>query len=330
MSTSLLRLIALGAPLEIDDDALAVFLRLGFFVGNDTPFRAIRAVPPNVTFQWEPTRFVVSGGYVQSQPCGLTREEALDAYIESFRRAVQRRLPVDARFAVPLSGGRDSRHILLELCHLGYRPQFCITIPRYPPRAPEDERVATLLTRELGVPHTLLPQLPRSTSTARSAQKLADAHVCGRARLVSPDDRAFGGDPAQLVYRRNGWSALSRRTFSFAPGICTTFGDGRFDDLAESILTRFGVLTEGFLDRVLHPRYRERLGRDRAKRRFAQDLRLHAAAPDPTKSFNFWNRTRREIALVPYGMMRATCALSSALTWITMYSTCSSRCRRGS
>ena len=308
VSTSLLRLIALGAPLEIDDEALAVFLRLGFFVGNDTPFRAIRAVPPNVTFQWEPARFVVSGGYVQAEPCGLTREQALDAYIEAFRRAIQRRLPVDARFSVPLSGGRDSRHILLELCHLGYRPQFCITIPRYPPRAPEDERVAALLTRELGVPHTLLPQLPRTAQ--REAHKNTLTHMCADEHtwylpMIEHLERS-----GATVYDGMG-GALSVAGRFLSPSRLTMFGDGRFDDLAEDILKRFGVLSEGFLNRVLHPRYREKLGWNRAKRRLARDLRLHAGAPDPTKSFNFWNRTRREIALVPYGMMRRVRAVFS-------------------
>jgi hypothetical protein len=38
-------LLAMGAPAAFDYDALAVFLRLGFFVGDDTPFASIRAVP---------------------------------------------------------------------------------------------------------------------------------------------------------------------------------------------------------------------------------------------------------------------------------------------
>src|SRR6185436_3665545 len=46
VSTSLSKLIALGAPTHLDEAGLAVFLRLGFFIGQDTPFKAIKVVPP--------------------------------------------------------------------------------------------------------------------------------------------------------------------------------------------------------------------------------------------------------------------------------------------
>jgi len=38
VSTDLGTLIERGAPTELDFDALAVFFRIGFFVGSDTPF----------------------------------------------------------------------------------------------------------------------------------------------------------------------------------------------------------------------------------------------------------------------------------------------------
>ena len=156
-STSPLRLLAGGAPAELDADALSVFLRLGFFVGEDTAFRAIRAVPPDADVRWENGVLQMSGKYCHGKPLNLSRDSALDAYISLFRQAVQRREPVDDNFVVPLSGGRDSRHILFALCHLGRRPRFAVTIPRYPPRAPEDERVAALVARVAGVEHRLLP-----------------------------------------------------------------------------------------------------------------------------------------------------------------------------
>lgn len=47
ISTSLVQLLELGAPGEWNDAAMAVFLRLGFFLGEDTPVVHIRAMPPN-------------------------------------------------------------------------------------------------------------------------------------------------------------------------------------------------------------------------------------------------------------------------------------------
>jgi hypothetical protein len=53
--------------------------------------------------------------------------------------------------------------------------------------------------------------------------------------------------------------------------------------------------------------------RDLARQRLAQELERHAAAPDPGKSFHFWNRLRRELALVPCVMMRSVAAVHTPL-----------------
>jgi len=46
---------------------------------------------------------------------------------------VQRRLPAgDERVIVPLSGGRDSRHVLFELVAQRCRPIETVTIHHYP------------------------------------------------------------------------------------------------------------------------------------------------------------------------------------------------------
>ncbi len=53
VSPSICRILARGAPTELDADALAVFLRIGCFVGEDSAFRAVRAVPPAAHFTWQ-------------------------------------------------------------------------------------------------------------------------------------------------------------------------------------------------------------------------------------------------------------------------------------
>ena len=51
----------------------------------------------------------------------LTRAEAIEHYASLFRTAVLKREP-GGDFALPLSDGRDSRHIFLELCRAGRNP----------------------------------------------------------------------------------------------------------------------------------------------------------------------------------------------------------------
>jgi hypothetical protein len=82
------------------------------------------------------------------------------------------------------------------------------------------------------------------------------------------------------------------------------FEAGRMRELATRLLNSLSRSDEPFLMRVIRTPFRDALSFDRAVARFADELELHRGAADPIKSFNFWNRIRRELALVPYGMIR--------------------------
>src|SRR5437899_3178521 len=160
LSTSILRLLAEGASAELNYSGLAVFLRLGAFLAEDTPFREIRAVPPNASFEWRNGVLSVAGGMRHAKPQRLSRNAALDAYILLFREAIRRRQPPAEDFAVPLSGGRDSRHILLALCEAGHRPALCVTARYFPPgdMAAGEIEIARDLTTALAVRHVVIEQ----------------------------------------------------------------------------------------------------------------------------------------------------------------------------
>jgi len=158
LSNSILKLIELGAPTELDDAALAVFLRRGFFLGEDTAFRAIRAVPPDASFEWKDGKLRVAGQPALGKAVPWTRGEAIDAFIAIARAAIRRRLPSVEDVALPLSGGRDSRHILLELCEAGHQPRFCVTVKHFPPRNNSDAECAAQITKALGINHVILNQ----------------------------------------------------------------------------------------------------------------------------------------------------------------------------
>jgi len=67
ISPNLVRLLQEGAPLDIDREAVAVYLHLGFFIGNQTPFRHIKVVPPNRSFTWDGTLHVEEVRHIGSQ-----------------------------------------------------------------------------------------------------------------------------------------------------------------------------------------------------------------------------------------------------------------------
>jgi asparagine synthase (glutamine-hydrolysing) len=302
ISPSLVKLVDSGAPTAFDEAALAVFLRLGFFLGDDTPFQSIRTVPPDGLLTWEQGTLTVSGGYRIVAPQRIARDAAIDGFIDLFRQSIRRRPPAEQDVIVPLSGGRDSRHILFELCESGQRPAYTVTIPRFAPRASEDERLAPIIAREAGVRHLLLTQT--ASRFGPELRKNWDTHLCAdeHAWYASMVDELSG--KAGTIYDGLGGALSVPNRFHSREG-WRCFEAGRLRELAAALLGALSRSDEPFLMRVIREPYREALSFDRAVDHFAAELERHVAAPDPIKSFNFWNRIRRELALVPYAMMRA-------------------------
>jgi asparagine synthase (glutamine-hydrolysing) len=300
LSPSLLTLLEQGIPADFDTAALAVFLRLGFFIGEDTPFASIRILPPDGRLEWQGGRCSVTGGLPVTPAQPVNRAQALAGFASLFRQAMSRRLPADDRAVLPLSGGRDSRHILFELCALGRPPRCAVTIPRYPPRPHEDERLAPIVAAAAGVPHVLLDQddrrFPAEVEKNWGTHLCADEHAWYMTMLRSLRS-------ASAVYDGLG-GALSVPNRFLSRQTLDLFERGRNEDLARQLLDGFALFDERFLAGAVSPAYRQEVSRDRAVERLATELGRHAAAPDPVKSFNFWNRIRRELSLVPYALMR--------------------------
>ena len=295
VSTSLSTLLACGAPRELDDAALAVFLRLGCFVGDDTPFKAIRTAPPDADFVWRPGALRVEGRLVIGKTQGLTREEALDAYVALFARAIERRLDTTADgVVVPLSGGQDSRHIALELARTGHAPDSTVTVRYHPPR--RDEVVeAGAVAAHVGVPHVALGQTRSLFETTRRA--IARQNLCSleHSWIFALVDHVRGR--VGTLYDGIGGDVLSAGLFLDAATLAL-FESNRLGALADHLLGRRSIL------RLPAGPLGHRLKHDVAVERLRRELERHVDAPNPVGSFHFWNRTRRCIAQSGYRLIQ--------------------------
>lgn len=301
LSPSLVRLQSICGTTALDSSALALFVRMGFYVGDDTPLAQIRMLPPGGRLEWTGGQPTVRGGYTWGKPLSISRSDALDQAAVLFRRAVAARLPTAGRVVLPLSGGRDSRHILFELEECGALPEHCVTVPRYPPHAAEDERVAPLLARAAGVRHVLLPQRGQYWSERR---KNRDTSLCAdeHAWFIPLVDHL--SSHADVVYDGLGGSLYVGARFTTSASHAA-WRAGRHGEVARDLLDRFAIATEPALEAVLSPRGRRDLSRAAALARLETEVAQHAHAPDPHKSFHFWSRLRRELALVPFGLLRS-------------------------
>lgn len=295
---------------SLDDEAMAVFVRRGYFVGEDTPWRAVRAMPPGGRLEWSAGGLRVTGSVPIVPEARTSLEEATDAYIEAFRRSIARCVE-SGRSVVPLSGGRDSRHILLELCRQGRAPSACVTVDRFVREDRDDTAVASWVASRAGVAHEIVRY--RRSWTAYELRKNLRCGFCS-------DEHNYYMVLADAVEGRfdRGYDGIGGDVLSApyipAPEHTRLFEQGRYEELAREMLSpRPGtrayelwkpVASEEACEWILTRQQRRRWTLDRAVARVARELSRHAGAARPIDSFLVMNRTRREIALGPYAVLR--------------------------
>lgn len=302
VSPSIVTLIQHGAPTRLDTEALSVFFRLGFFVGNDTPFAAIKTVPPNAVFTWTSDEFTCRGRYPPvPAPTPIPRDDAIDTYIELFAAALARRMPKGDRFAVPVSGGRDSRHILLELCRIGARPDVCVSAVDNPPDPNRDPVIASRLCQELGVRCRVIDQQLSLLSAQR--RKNLETHFCTFAHgwYLALADQLNG--QFDCVYDGIAGDVMSQSS-SLAPRLHAAFRSGNSRAIAIELLPG-GKQENMVLQSMLGKSLGKAMDFEVFQHRLAQEIEKHLDAPNPIASFKFWNHTRRTTALAPYGLLHA-------------------------
>ncbi|TVQ63163.1 MAG: hypothetical protein EA378_02400 [Phycisphaerales bacterium] len=304
-----LDMIELGVSRAADDRAIAAFLRLGYFLGEDTPFQHMRALPPGGRLRWSGQEPRVSGGHLptpESERQPASRDDAMDQYIELFRAAIQYRLPGDDGYLLPLTGGRDSRHILLELLRQGRPPERCLTVRPHPGARIDEAGFAAELAERFGLQHvSVVPKRPMIACEFvknRHTGLLTDE---GPWAMMLRDHiaQAHPGS-TRLAYDGIAGDSLSASTF-LTPARDAMYRSRDFDGIIASLtpLTAQESAIQSMLPRSLQ----DRLGYAVARERMIDELERHTEAANPFGMFIFWNRTRREIALVPHLLMQGVC-----------------------
>lgn len=301
ISSSLVTLVEHGASTELNFEALSVFFRLGTFVGDDTPFTAVKTVPPNAVFEWQNGELKCYGRYPKTPGASeISRDDAIDQYIGLFASAMAKRTPTPGKFAVPVSGGRDSRHILLELHRMGIEPDVCISARDNPPDPNQDPEIGRLLCNKLGFRHTVIDQ--QLSVMSAEIRKNQETHFCAAAHgwyLALAD---FLSNQFDYIYDGLGGDVLSQSSF-LTPALDAAFHVDNTDTISSQLL--FGpspqktVALKGLLKRQLQ----KSMAPPIAKRRLSREIEKHLDMPNPVASFFFWNRTRRMTSLAAYGLL---------------------------
>ena len=301
VSPSILQLLAQGADATVDEVALAVFHRVGFFVGDDTPFRHIKVLPPGGRLVWRDGVHRIEGAEPIPRVQPISREQAVEAFIEVPRAAIRRFLRSwDGPITLPLSGGRDSRHILLEMVQQGRKPDTCVTFHHGGRTLNAEVQAARAVAERVGVRHAILgrprKRLRDSVRGLLMTQLCADEHAQMMPMhdyLTGSPSAAIDGIGGDILTNPDDWAAgfMERARRGDYAGIARGMAEGH-----GGVISRPGH--RGGAGALFSPDLEQA-----AIDRIAAAVRRYDAAPDPYQAFWFYHRTRREISFVSTAVM---------------------------
>jgi len=215
------------------------------------------------------------------------------------RAAVRQSIPAERPWALLLSGGQDSRHILLTLWELGCLPDACLTA-RYYSGADEDV-VAASVAQAFGAKHLILDQHQSELAVEARKNVLTHYGAFEHDWAVVLMDHVAGRYSA--LYDGIGGDVLSAGLYQDEYRL-RLFQEGRLRELADVLMG-----SEGYCPGLLTTGAYRRLGREVARERIAAELSRHHDAANPLGSFFFWNRTRRCVALNPFALLGRSCSV---------------------
>lgn len=302
ISTNPLKILAEGFSSPIDYEALGLFLRMCNLFGSDTPWKHIKAMPPNATLTAGPGGVQITGGPRKGPTpiTNITREQALDGFIERMREAVKRRPPITDRWVHPLSGGRDSRHLLFELCRQGMRPREAVTWAPFVGAGGREADAASRVAVALGIPHTRLA--PSRSLTSYEFDKNLDTGFCApdhflfiplREYMTSRTDCLYDGIAGDVL-SQDSFMTLERRRM---------FAEGRFHDLALDHFASLGM-TEASIRWLVGEEVYRRMPIESAISRLERACEPFRDEYRGYTLWTFYTRTTRMVGLAPFHIFR--------------------------
>lgn len=301
VSPSLLELVAQGCDATPDARALAVFHRLGIFINDDTPLRHVRTLPPAGRLEWHDGKFGITGHTEIPRAQKITRDQAVEGMRAHFSEAMARIMThVDGRVILPLSGGRDSRHILLEMMAQGHRPQACVTFHHNGAQMNREAQAARAVCARVGVRHDVLgharPRLADMLRVLALTGLCADEHAQMMPLhdyFAHRDAIGFDGIAGDILTNPDDWADDFFRMAGRGDyrGIALGMMEGHGGVISQALWAQGAgpIHSPGWDGEVL-----DYVGRAVA---------YYADAPDPYQLFWMYHRTRREINFVPQAIL---------------------------
>ncbi len=299
VSPSIIQLIAQGAPTEWDDAALGVFFNIGFFIDEETPFAKIKSLPPNGKLVWRPGSLTVTGEVEIPPETRLNRKQAIEGFAELFRESTRRAIAsCTDKYICPLSGGRDSRHIVLEMKAQNKLPERCITYNYSVGALDAEATSAKMVADAIGAKHEIIHGSKSSLRDNLRAVLFTDLCSDEHFQMTPLRDYTIKHQPL-FTFDGIGGDVLSRSKGFARANLHEACRQGKWTEVAADFVKGHRTLVRWSAADEMNAAVAERrFGQSAAIERIAESLAKFESAAHPVTAFLFNSRTRREISLV--------------------------------
>jgi hypothetical protein len=285
-------LIVLGAPTEYNKQALSFFCRCGFFLSDDTPFRHIHTLPPSAELIWRNGELSINSQKRINHSADLTMKQAVEGYIELFRKAMDKYQPSNEQFILPLSGGRDSRQMLLELWRINKLPKELVTCGDI-----RDITVARIFADKLKISHKILSGNNKYKNAVIRKNVITQFCALEHTWLMELGDYIVANYAE--AYEGTGVGVITRSDFLTKDNV-ERYHKGKFKDIALWSFNKYGPSEDFF--KYLPKEFDFLIEDEAAINLFENELQGLSTAANPLSCMSFWNWCRRAISLWPFGI----------------------------
>ena len=302
VADSPLEILADGVSPELDLEALGFFCRAGFLLGERTLYRSIQRVPAGAVLSWHAGKSdlrVVEERFQCTGPASL--DDALEGWIDRFQTAVRRRTPDGIDFAMPLSGGRDSRMMLMELRSLGHHPVEVVSFGPGARGENEDLRIARRIADRLDIRHAVARSSRSWLEVEHERHAWCGCEAIEHSWLVGL--WRYCRENHQCWYDGLGSGAMTRGELN-TPDMLELLRSGATDQFCNNLFERTAAPPERWVQRIAEVTQHVIPDRNATVEFVRSELDRHTDAPNPLGRFSFCNWGRRAIALNPYGICR--------------------------
>lgn len=298
VATDIIDIIKRVGKQPLDIDGLNSFLQLGYYLADQTPFLTIKCLPRDSQISWDKSGIKTTNLKRLQIPKTYTGsyEQAMQTYLELFAEVMAEFDTHNEKLALPLSGGRDSRHILLELLKQNKKIDLIATCACFPPKHNDDLAAAKNLCNALNVEHVTTPlgkdlfddEIEKNNMTSFCA----DEHA-----WMLPLHQYFTKQKISFIYDGIAGDVLSAGHF-LSPERIAWRKQENWLAIAEDITSKAPNYSK-FLNKQLLPF----MDRSKIVKKIATELESLKGYENPIAEFYLRNRTRREIGLSTWNIM---------------------------